>query len=481
MRLSYLVRSLALGTALILPEMGAAVGSDPLAAFLPDEGSARALQPVIDRLESESFADREAASKELRALPALPASLRELAARETRAESGFRLRALAAGFSLDLENLRLTRVLQDIADKREPGHLDTIGRVIRRNLWTPDETVLHAAARATATPADLPLLATLAQDPCAHIRGIAAAALGALPAAESSPALFGLLDDPDAATAYLAAAELAARRDPRALATFARLLEAPDFLLRHRCHSALLGLTGQNFGYDPSAADVERREPAAKWRHYAAAGDAAITGTIPKDSTIALFNGRDFQGWEVRAGIQPVEPQAAWEIKGDEIHCVGEFGRKPGDLWTARSYENYVLTLEYRAKLQSSDSGVGLLLTREGERGAQGPAYLEVQLLPGSGGDLYQIGGIAAEAGGHPISFVAQRTAAVDDQAAKWHLLKLTVRDGSIEVCLDGTVVNRSTKGPRGPGRIVLRNEGTPMAFRHLLLSPLPTGKAADP
>jgi hypothetical protein len=310
------------------------------------------------------------------------------------------------------------------------------------------------------------------------VRRVAAAALGGLPAAASTPLLLGLLNDPDAATACLAATELADRRDDRALGAFARLLDAPDFLLRHRCHSALLGLTGRDFGYDPAADLEDRRGPAAKWRQFAAGGDAAITGTIPGDSTIALFNGRDFHGWEVRVGAEPIEKQEAWEIVGDEIHCIGQTMRKSGDLWTTRRYENYVLTLEFRAKLESSDSGVGLLLTREGERGRRTPAYLEVQLLPGNGGDLYQIGDAALEVGGKPMGFSHPRTAEVKDQAGTWHQLKLTVRDGTVEVCINATVVNRTTKGPSGPGRIVLRNEGTPIAFRHLLLSPLPAPKA---
>ena len=117
MPVPHLARLFLLGIACILSGMDAVrAGTGPLAAFLPDEETARTLQTTVAQLESESFAEREAATDKLRALPALPPFLRELAAKETRAESGYRLRALAATFSLEQENLRLTRALREIAE-----------------------------------------------------------------------------------------------------------------------------------------------------------------------------------------------------------------------------------------------------------------------------------------------------------------------------------------------------------------------------
>lgn len=460
----------------VLP--AAAPPGAPLEWFLPDEAAIQRLQPTIAQLESESFAERQAASRELAELPALPGFIRELAAKEPRAESRLRLRVLTAAFPIEKENDRLTRILQDLTKDGTKGQLAPLCQLMASGIWTPTDAALHEAARATASSADLPLLEDQLKSPSPVLRRIAAAGLGGLPPAESTDRLVGLLADDDPATAILAATELAARRDVRALAAFARLLNSPDFQVRHHCHAALRGLTQQDFGYDPSADRVEREQPTAKWREWVGSDAAAITGAVPKDASIALFNGQDLQGWEIRVGNLPLAKSDAWEVIAGELHCTGKRIVATGDLWTKARFENYVLNLEYQAAAADSDSGVGLLLTEAGEAPAT-PKYLEVQLLPGSGGDLYQIGGIEVAANGKPIAFQSPRIAEVKDRANAWHKLQLSVRDGTVEVELDGVIVNRTSKGPRGPGRIVLRNEGSTITFRNLLLRPLPAPPGA--
>lgn len=465
------------GCALALAEDTA---ESPFAAFLQDPAAATRLQPTLDRLESEQFAEREAASRELAALPALPAFVRRLAVTETRAESGFRLRKLAAGFPIDQENARLNRVLDRLAKDGTKGQLGPLCQVAAAGIWTPAESALYEAARATATPADLPLIDQLLRDPSPTRRQLAAAALDPLPAADSTDRFARLLDDPDATTAMMAAAALATRQDRRSLPALARLLAAPEFQIRHESHAILCGISGRDFGFDPGAAEAARAVPAAAWRRWAESRDAAITGKPPKDTGIVLFNGRDLSGWEARVGNEPLDRTDAWEVVAGELRCKGKRLVSTGDLWTKARYEDFILRLEYLAEAPDCDSGIGLLLTEAAEQGPQAPAYLEVQLLPDNGGDIYQVGGAAIEAKGRPVQFQSPRLAEVKDQSGVWHRLKLTVRGGTVAVDLDGVTVNRTSKGPRGPGRIVLRNEGYPLAFRNLLLVPLPPAPAAD-
>jgi len=191
-----------------------------------------------------------------------------------------------------------------------------------------------------------------------------------------------------------------------------------------------------------------------------------------------LFNGQDLEGWEVRLGNELMDKSDAWESVAGELHCKGKRMVTPGDLWTKARYEDFILNLEYKADAKDCDSGIGLLLTKAGEQGQGAPKYLEVQLLPDNGGDLYQVGGIAVEAKGKPIDFQSPRLAAVEDRAGAWHRLKLIVRKGTVTVELNGVVVNRTSKGPQGPGRIVLRNEGSSISFRNLVLQPLDTPDA---
>jgi HEAT repeat protein len=471
MRVKGLFSGLSAALLLLLAEARADESPDQaLGFFLPDPDAASRWQPLLGRLESDSFGEREAASRELGALPALPAFLREMAASERRPESRIRLGELVAAFPVETENQRLGAILDGIDAGGSRGLLDPIVRVMRRGIWSPDKKSMHGAARATATAADLPLITACLGDPSPRIRGIGAAALGGLTESDTGGQLADLLDDADPVVAMLAAEALARRKDICCLPAFARGLDAEDFLTRYRSHAVLRGLSGRDFGYD-AAADAGDRKPAAdKWRAWASSGQAAITGSLPRDASIPLFNGKDLQGWEVRLGDKLLAKSAAWEVKDGVLRCTGA---ERGDLWSLTRHENYVLNLEYQLEAPGSDGGVGFFLTEAGERDPLGPSYLEIQLLPGKAGDLYQIGGVKVEARGGPINFLSPRTADVADPAGQWHKLKLTVRDGAAEVEINGVTVSQATKGPRGPGRILLRNEGNPVSFRGIVLLPL--------
>ncbi len=455
--------------AFLLP-CGKMAAAHPLDVFLPDEETATRLQPLIDHLESDSYSEREAASHALFALPALPGFVRELALQEPRPESRIRLREVVAAFPLETENQRLSGVLQTIETQATKGQLNAIVSVMQRGIWSPDCEALHAAARSTATRADLPLIQRCLGDPLPAIRRLGAAALGGLPADGSNELLAGLLSDTDSPTALLAASALAARKDRRCLPAFARLLDAEDFQTRYHSHAALRGLSGRDFGYDPSAVATARRTSADKWRKWAESPRAAITGTMPRDPAIALFNGRNLQGWEVCLGGKTSDTSPAWEVKDGAIHCNGG---EPGDLWTSARFRNYVLDFQYKVDANGADSGLGLLLTEAGERGANGPGYLEIQLLPGKAGDIYQIGEIKLETAGGPVRFTCPRIVEVADPAGRWHKVKLTVRDGAVRIEINGILVNSTTKGPSAAGRILLRNELDPISFRGFLLHPL--------
>ena len=107
------------------------------------------------------------------------------------------------------------------------------------------------------------------------------------------------------------------------------------------------------------------------------------------------------------------------------------------------------------------------------------PAIFISHFPPPRNPGFHLLCGVQVEAKGKPINFQSPRLAQVKDPARNWHRLKLTVRDGAVEVAFDGVVVNRTSKGPRGPGRIVLRDEGYAISFRNLLLFPLPAAPAA--
>lgn len=454
---------------------------DPFEMFLPGEAVIERLRLTIDQLASDSFVEREAASRSLAELPALPGFIRELARTSGDPESRQRLRELVAAFPLDREDARLSGILHDMAADAAKGHLGSIVRVMEAGVWSPEPEKLYAAARGTVVAGDLEWIAEALAGSKAVLRRIAAAALRGLSAAESDPLLGTLLGDADETVALLAAVALAERGNAGSLAALARLLESGDFHTRHRAHHALRGLTGEDFLYDPSAKPEERRIASGRWLEWAASGRAAISGPLPEYAAIHLFTGFDMASWELFEDGKLGDPVGVWEIvhldETNRILCC-KAGTK-GDLWTKQRFENYVLTLDYKVDRVDQDGGVGVLLTEENETLDATPGYLEVQILPGKAGDLYQIGAIQAEANGRAIQFLHPRDREAVDRLGAWNTLEITVRNGAIKVVINGLLVNETSQGPRGPGRIVLRNEGSPVSFRDIHLDP--TVPAARP
>lgn len=443
--------------------------------FLGDEERNKALLPLIDQLDAESFSEREAASAKLAELPTFPAFARRLAKTDDRPEVRSRLRKLAELRPVEKESEELNAILRQIANEQVKGTLATLAAVVQVDVWTPNEATLERAARATVNEADLPFLHESLTSPSVPIRRLAAAAYGGLPPRQSDAPLRRLLDDPDDGVAYLAAVVLARRKDPACLATFARLLDATDFHTRHRSWSALKALSGKSFGFDPSVLGESRQAAMQRWRDWAASPDAGIAGNLSESSAIVLFNGRDLTGWEVYENGKPNPDQDSWEVRDDLLVSVG---RGRGDIRTTARFENYVLSLQYMTRDARGDGGIGLMLTGDneapkGRAQLDGGSYLEVQLLPKRTGDLYLIGQFRANANGKPIAFSSRRSVDADDPVGQWNTLTLTVRDGDVEVALNGTIVNRATGGSKGPGRILLRNEGKEISYKNLLVHPL--------
>jgi hypothetical protein len=183
-----------------------------------------------------------------------------------------------------------------------------------------------------------------------------------------------------------------------------------------------------------------------------------------------LFNGHSLDGWSVHLnGKGPADPPVGWEVRDGVLHCTGG---ADGDLRTNERFDNYVLVVRFRCPEPAADSGIGVMLTADGEDPAlpDGGRYLEVQLLPERSGDLYVINQFAAEAGGARIAFSHRRHTEVDDLVGRLHEARLVVADGSVTVFINGTEVNRTTGCTVDPGRILLRNEGRPLEFHELSL-----------
>lgn len=472
-QLFYVLATLGIGVA--EPSLQPENSDSRLDFFLPNEQTKQSIGALIDELDSEIYVRRDAASHKLTSLPTLPGFVRQLEKEEKRPEVRARIKDLIRLFPIERENNELNSILKQIRAKKTKGLLGKITTIIKMEIWSPDSYHLHQAAFATVTAEDLPLIKSELNNGSIHVRSLMAAALGGLQPKVSSQYLTRLLADESDRVCMSAAISLAKQKQKTCLPPLARLLDSPDFQTRYQSWSTLRSLSGKAFGYAPDDAEGKRKSASKKWRKWASGPTARLIGPLPTTFDILPFNGKDLTGWEVYENGQLAPQQTSWSVKEGQLMCLGV---NRGEIRTARRFENYILTLDYKVEQNNGDGGVGVMLTKENEklapagRGGLG-RYLEVQVLPGKTGDLYSIGNFKAVANGKALNFSSPRTADVDDPPGKWHKLKLTVKDGELKVEINGVLVNQATQGSKGAGKIVIRNEGSKIAYKNMKLRPL--------
>jgi hypothetical protein len=232
-----------------------------------------------------------------------------------------------------------------------------------------------------------------------------------------------------------------------------------------------------------------------------------IDGTVLE--AVALFNGRDFAGWDTYLGppngaMQPVglnrDPQGVFSIVmvdgGPAIHISGEIW---GALTTQREFENYHLRAEYKwgthavwPPLTGRDSG--LLYHSVGPFGAvqvgggmlASPAgtgsfmtSMEFQIADNDVGSCYSLGPITVNGGafasGAPMQF--------ENPVGAWNTVEIFVlHDESVHVLnghpvvhVRGATLNESDGGsaPLVRGKIQVQSESMEVFFRAITLAPI--------
>jgi hypothetical protein len=239
----------------------------------------------------------------------------------------------------------------------------------------------------------------------------------------------------------------------------------------------------------------------------------------PTDAIIHPFNGRDLSGftkWHQDSGSQ--DPHGDYRVNDGAIHLGG---RGMGYLATARSYQDYHLSIEYKWGERTDGSGnvrnSGILLHATGPDGnARGiwMASIECQLAQGCEGDIIVIRGadehekpipvtvtsdtITAEdgrtrwrRGGQPTDYSGRQfwwsdhqvgfqerldTRGKQDAASplgEWTKVECICAGNRITIKINGVTVNECYNVVPAAGRILLENEKNEILFRNFEIRPL--------
>jgi hypothetical protein len=208
-------------------------------------------------------------------------------------------------------------------------------------------------------------------------------------------------------------------------------------------------------------------------------GSAASLRAAEASRSLALFNGRDFDGWTIDGpseGITQPDGRPVWSVRDGEIVCEG-------NRWSFLRYErqrfgDFALHVEF-VMAPKGNSGVGLRTGPVDMTAVQTTrpscyAY-EIQLLddagqppsPFSSGSLYR--------------YVAPNENAMKP-AGEWNTLDVTCRGPVIEVVLNGRKIQHfdqttlaDTVGKPLVGHVCLQNHGHHVRFRNVRIRPLGT------
>jgi hypothetical protein len=206
------------------------------------------------------------------------------------------------------------------------------------------------------------------------------------------------------------------------------------------------------------------------------------TGAQEEGGFVPLFNGRDLSGW-VNVNCAP----ETWSVRGGLIFCTG----KPiCELRTARMYENFVLELEYRHLEPGGNAGVFIWGDALTARGQPFVRAVEVQVLDGrntdtytSHGDVFPIHGARMtpdrpHPGGWARSLPIERRAR---PAGEWNHYRITARDGTIKLAVNGKEVSGGYDISPRKGYIHLESEGGVVEWKNVRLRELPSAGALPP
>ncbi len=199
-----------------------------------------------------------------------------------------------------------------------------------------------------------------------------------------------------------------------------------------------------------------------------------FVATSCQEKSDKIFNGKDLSNWNFVVENDAVPGDQVYSVQDGQIHILGE---PLGYMYTREKYSDYMLELEYRWDGEPTNSGIFLLIE---EPKNPFPKGIECQLMHGKAGDFVLLGGSdmaeyqlpegATERPRFPV--IAKMENSSEKSAGEWNKVKITVRDGVVEVHVNDVYQNSGTS-PAKSGHIGLQSEGGGIYFRNLNLTEL--------
>ena len=450
-------------------------GVSKLLKNLNNDYDADLINDLIRKLESNDFAVREKATFELSQIPLLDREAIKLKLDGFSLEQKTRLQRVLKENSHE-KFIRLLIVMNEsIVENKYKGLLKELWKSTDRvkseqysNLWD----MYRDASIETSVNDDVDLIKNSVLSDNGIIRYSTIPTLIKILGNESESYLLKLVNDNNDQIKWAISEALMKFQNPQCLIPLVNLLMCDqDFGLRWRSLEALRKLTGQEFGYYAAGNANERKEPAKKWRKWVndnlEIADLNFNNAASNE-VISLFNGINLDNWIERPldGFLADGVDDGWEATDGMI--LTKKGKRSA-LVSKTSFLNYELNFEYKLLERSSDSGIGIFV------GEKNKGYLEVQLYPNRSGDLYKIGSdvefkLDDE---NMLRFSSRKFKEGNEENGEWNKMNIKIINGQAEISVNGEIQNRAFNDQMKPSKILLRNEGSSVGFKNLILKKL--------
>jgi len=186
------------------------------------------------------------------------------------------------------------------------------------------------------------------------------------------------------------------------------------------------------------------------------------------EKKIALFNGKDFEGWTFYLNDENAKWRDTWSVKDGVVHCKGT---PAGYMRTKKYYTNYRLTFQWRWTEKAGNSG--LLMHVSGEDKIW-PKAIEGQLMSENAADFWVIGGTDFK---EHVNKEERRVPKMHPHNEKpigeWNSYEAVCDGNTIRLTINGKLQNVATETTVSKGFIGLQSEGAPIEFRNIVLTPV--------